>query len=131
MAFGSKETELKLAKAEAQIEMYEKLLIDKDEEISELKTMLIKTQDALIAKEAPRAYSDQKIAEWESQELSPEEEEERRKIKLRAETNANYLADIEKPLFKDATEMIDVLSRTQNGTTSVTAGTSIHGDGES
>lgn len=133
MAFGSKDMAIEnarhIAVLEAKLEMREERLTEQAEEIRELRAMVARTQDALVAKEAPEAYRDGKIAEAEAaaEDLSPEEEKRQREIMLRAETNARYIEEIEGPLFKDPQDMIDMLTRP----TTVPEQGSLHNNGES
>ena len=117
--FGSKDLVIENARLEAKIELMELRLADKESSITELKEMLSNTQEALIAKEAPEAYRDQKYAEMEaSKEVTPEGAKETAALQRRAETNAKYLESIEGPLFHNAQDMIDVLSKNQGVPTS-------------
>jgi hypothetical protein len=132
MAFGSKDMAIEnariVAKLEAQVENLELRLTDRSQENKDLRNMLSRAQDALIAKEAPEAYRDQKIEEYEANhEMTDEEKEQQRKDRLRAETNATYLENIEQPLFKSADDMIDILTRTD----SAPEAASLHNNGES
>lgn len=115
MAFGSKDMAIENARhvavLEAKLEMREERIAELQTEVSELKAMVIRTQDALVAKESPDAWREGKVAEYEANHQPTEEEkEEIRKQRLRAETNALYLENMEQPLFKGAQEMIDILS---------------------
>jgi uncharacterized protein (DUF3084 family) len=118
-----------IAVLEAKLEMREERLAEQVEEIRELRAMVARTQDALVAKESPEAYRDSKIAEAEAaaEDLSPEQIEERRRITVRAETNLRYIEELEEPLFKGAQNMIDVLTRP----TTVPKQGSLHGNSES
>ena len=132
MAFGSKDMAIEnariVAKLEAQVETLELRLADRSEENKDLRNMLSRAQDALIAKEAPEAYRDHKIAEYEANhELTEEEVELAAKQKRRAETNSKYLEQLEQPLFKTPDEMIEILTRPQE----VPSGGSLHENNES
>jgi uncharacterized protein YhaN len=117
-----------VAKLEAQVETLELRLSDRSEENKDLRNMLARAQDALIAKEAPEAYRDQKIAEYEANhEMTAAEIEAAAKQKKRAETNSAYLEQLEQPLFKSPDEMIELLTRPQE----VPGSGSLHENNES
>jgi hypothetical protein len=118
MAFGSKEMAIEnarlVAKLEAQVETLELRLTDSRDDNKELRAMLARAQDALIAKEAPEAYRDHKIAEYEANhEMTEAEIEAVAKQKLRSDTNRQYLEQIEQPMFKSPEDMIEILTRPQ------------------
>ena len=92
MAFGSdKNNALLAAQAAAQeveIRMLREQLAEKRDEIKDLKTSLTRTQDALIAKEAPEAYRDHRIEREQAidENLTPEQQSaiEIKRIEARA-----------------------------------------------
>ncbi len=115
MSFGSKEMAIEnarvVAKLESQVENLELRLTDSQGENSELRGMLSRAQDALIAKEAPEAYRDQKIPEYEATHEPTEEEKEAvKKQRAIANMHAEHFENLEGPLFKSAQDMIDMLS---------------------
>lgn len=132
MAFGSKEMALEnarvVAKLEAQVDTLELRLSDSREESKELRGMLSRAQDALIAKEAPEAYRDQKAAEWEADhEPTEEEKEELKRRRIIANIHAQHLDNLEGPLFKNAEDMIAILSHVEGTPQSA----SLHNNSES
>lgn len=132
MAFGSKEMAIEnarvVAKLESQVDTLELRLSDSREENKELRSMLSRAQDALIAKEAPEAYRDQKVAEYEAaHEPTEEEKEESRKRRIIADMHSQHLDNLEGPLFKNAEEMISMLSYVEG----VPEPASLHGNSES
>ncbi len=94
------------------VEMLTEQLVEKREEICTLNEALRRTQDALIAKEAPDAYADHRIAEIEA---AAEPTEEQKAFQLRrqkiAKVNAEILKLHQAPLFKDAEDMIAMLTQ--------------------
>ena len=67
-------------------------------------------QDALVAKESPRAYIDQKIAEEDVENVDtrlPEQVAHERRV---AEANRDLLINMESDLFGSAEEMQDMLA---------------------
>lgn len=111
----NKELVTELIKAKTEVEMLNKMLASKDEDLDNLRTQLYRTQEALIAKEAPEAYFDQKAAEKDAIPPTPEELEKRDKARHQAELDQKLLEDIEGPLFKSAEEMQDLLMRPSMG----------------
>lgn len=97
-------------------------------QIAFLTEHLRKTQDALVAKEAPEAYRDQRDAEAAAVPISPEELEKREKMRKQMELDRKYLEHLEGPLFYDADDMqatlLGVLHKPAESR-------SIHGDSES
>ena len=97
-------------------------------EVEFLKDQLRRTQEALIAKEAPEAYLDQKTAEAEAKPVSADEMARRKKVHAQIELDQKLLQEMESPLFKSAEDMqsmlIPVLMNPSEGQ-------SLHGDGES
>ena len=95
------------------------LLVENAELKGELKAMhsqveflqeqLRKTQDALIAKEAPEAYQDQKAAEIAARPVPPEQLAQRDKMKQQMALDKRWLEELEQPLFKDADDMQSML----------------------
>lgn len=133
MAWGSK-TDLLHAENAAmtrEIEMLREQLTERKEEMRELKQQLMATQEALIAKESPEAYRDQKDAEVKANApvLTDEEREAQRRQHERSELASRYIQELEEPLFKDADDMIQHLTRA----TGVPLGEpqSLHGNDES
>lgn len=116
----------KIASLEAHIEHY------KDENAF-LRGQVSKLQEALYAKESPVAYDqmrmDRMAAEYEdpSDQLSEQEIERRRK---KMDLTRRYIQSIEEPLFSDAEDMIEKLTRIGTPGSPLTGG-SLHGNDES
>src|SRR3990167_9634998 len=70
-----------------------------------LQEQLSKTQAALVCKEAPEAYQDQKAAEENARPVSPEALEERERMKTQMTLEKRWLENMEQPLFRDADDM--------------------------
>jgi len=133
MAFGSeKKNDLRVAQAAAQeveIRMLREQLEEKREEILELKESLRRTQDALIAKEAPEAYRDHLIEHEQAMDenLTPEQQSAIEANRAEARAAELLISSMEGPLFKGADDMISMLSAPQGPPVSK----SLHGDSES
>ena len=114
-----------------EVELLREQLTERREDLAELSRRLINTQEALIAKEAPEAYRDQKDMEAaEARDAaSPEEKDFRQKQAQRADIAAQYMNEMEKPLFKDAADMQQLLTRAVGAPTS--GDQSLHGNEES
>jgi len=115
MAWGSANAQLvaENASLKREIELLRERAIEYKEEIAELKKQLHYTQDALVAKESPEAYRDKK---WEQdqaalEEITPEQKKRREEMVKRAQIASQYIAEMEKPLFKDPEDMIEQLRR--------------------
>jgi hypothetical protein len=97
----------------------EELLIELAEAKGELRAMrthvtfleeqLRKTQDALVAKESPAAYQDQKEAELAARPVSEGDTVAREKMKQQMAIDKKWLEELEQPLFKDADDMTAML----------------------
>lgn len=109
------------------VEMLGERLAEKKEEIQALNASLRRTQDALIAKEAPAAYEDHRAAEYAAEEPTEEQKKWHDRQRQLAEMNGELLKLTEQPLFRNAEDMIDML--TPSPETPVLK--SLHGDGES
>lgn len=133
MAFGSGDKNSLLAAQsaaqEVEIRMLREQLTEKREEIKELKVTLARTQDALIAKEAPEAYRDHVIEKEQAidENLTPEQQSAIETKRAEARAAELYISEMEGPLFKGAHDMISMLSAPQGPPVSE----SLHGDGES
>jgi hypothetical protein len=106
----------------------EDLVADK----KDLRDQVERLQDALVAKESPEAYRDQKYAEEEAKivdTMTPEEREYERKL---AEANRDLLINMESDLFADAKELQETLaSQVLNDKLAEIYPETAHGDGES
>ena len=97
------------------------------EDKRELSSKVDKLMEALIAKEAPEAYSD--IREDRREErLTPEDLAERERRQKEARLLSQYEQQIEQPLFRTAEEMMTSLSR---ASVEPPGAQSIHGNEES
>lgn len=124
-----KDVAIENARLEVRVEMLDKQLETVVAENRELKAMLSRAQEALVAKESPEAYRDHKNAEYEASMVPMTDEEKAEAVanRRRAETNANYIAEIERPLFRDADDLIQMLTRPEGTPSPV----SLHNNGES
>jgi hypothetical protein len=132
VAFRDKNSALLAAQQAAQeveIRMLREQLVEKREEIVELKVTLARTQDALIAKEAPEAYRDHIIEREQAvdENLTPEQQSAIEINRIESRAAEELIANMEGPLFKGAEDMISMLS----APTGPPATESLHGDGES
>ena len=125
MAFGSNK-DIIIAKLELKVEMLEAQLKDKKQELIEANETIRRTQDALVAKEAPEAYRDYMAAKAESS-ITPEDLENKHKQRELALMNGRLLHEMEQPMFRDAEEMMDILSKPLG----IPTFRSLHGDNES
>lgn len=92
------------------------------EEIIRLRDQVDRLQDALVATTAPRAYEDRR-----AETSVPQDPEQARKFKKEAELNAELLYRMEQPTFKDADDMISMLT----GDADFMKPKSVHGNSES
>ena len=92
------------------------------EENTRLRSQIDRLQDALIASTSPRAYEDMK-----SDQAVQGEPEQAKKYKREAEINAELLWRMEQPAFKDADDMISMLT----GDADFMKPKSVHGNSES
>jgi hypothetical protein len=93
------------------------------EEITRLRSQVDRLQEALVATTAPRAYEDRRV----EQTSSPVDVEELKKRRREAEINAELLYGMEQPTFKDADDMIEMLT----GSADFGKSTSLHSNNES
>jgi len=111
-----------------EIEMLREFMESQKQEISDLKEALTKTQEALIAKESPMAYMDQKSAEEAAIPLTPEQIASQEKFEREQALLEQYAEEVERPhLFLDAEDMQEKLL----GATFDPGDESLHGDNES
>jgi len=113
--FGGDEKALQLLedkiKLEAALEVEQQRNADFKERIRVLEGQVERLQDALVAKVSPEAYQDQMAAK-EAPSSKEMEEEQHRRVR-QGEVNRELLTLQEGDLFKDADEMIDILTRGQ------------------
>jgi hypothetical protein len=114
-----------------EIEMLRERLEEKQQEIVDLRAQLKNTQEALVAKQSPDAYREQKLAEYEANMPEPTEEQKEaaRVQRIRAEAAGNYISEMEAPLFKDRDDMISLLTKRVGAPLSDSP--SLHGNDES
>ena len=117
MAWGEKRDRLVAENAamEREINLLREIIVDLKAEKIDLKDRLQNTQEALIAKESPEAYRDQKYAEEQAMLIaanptSDAQREAARLQGLRADTVLQYLQEQEGDLFQDADDMIALLT---------------------
>lgn len=75
------------------------------EENSRLRAQVDRLQDALVATTAPRAYEDRR-----ADETIPVDTDHAKKFRKEAEINAELLYRMEQPTFRDADDMIGMLT---------------------
>jgi peptidoglycan hydrolase CwlO-like protein len=102
--------ERELIHAEAKIDTLQALLDSAQADRGELKSQVTKLQDALVAARAPEAYRDQQIAR-EDENRAPVDPELIERNKLIQKTTTEYMSGLEKPLFKSADDLDDLLAR--------------------
>lgn len=126
---GKEQLVVDLVTAQKEISMLREMLSAKDEDAKILREQLKWTQEALIAKESPEAYIDQRAAAEDAIPLSAEETERRNKAQTQVRNDKKILEEIEGPLFRDAEEMQQILSRPLIAET--VASKPLHAGGES
>jgi hypothetical protein len=114
MSWGDSKRDLIVAEnaaAQREIELLREQITDLRTDRTELKQQLMATQEALIAKESPEAYRDQKYAEDQAnQEEVPNTQNEALRLQAkRADITQQWMSEVESPLFKDADDMIQML----------------------
>ena len=98
----------------------------------DLREQVGRLQEALVAKESPDAYRDQKLAEEEAQTEDTRTPEEKAYEKKLAEANRDLLIGMESDLFKDAQELQESLaSQVLKDHLAEIYPETAHGDGES
>jgi chromosome segregation ATPase len=130
--FGDKEPKRdilrELIHAEAKIETLQALLDSAQADRGELKTQITKLQDALVSARAPEAYRDQQL-EREEKNRVPVDPETIERNKIIQDTTTEYMSGLEKPLFRDANDLDDLLSRSLMH--AIEPAASLHGNDES
>jgi hypothetical protein len=137
MAWGKKEQVIaENAAIKQEVLMLRERVIELKEEKLALVKQLVNTQEALVAKEAPEAWRDQKYMEEQALIMAnadPEKEKEqaeaKRLMELKANTTSNYLRGMEESLFVDADDMIEMFTRAAG--VPVLDNHSLHGNDES
>lgn len=133
MAWGDKKEALiaEHAALKREVEILREQVVELKEEKQALYRRLTAAHEALVAKESPEAYRDQKVAEELANMPEPSTEElERANLqRRRAEIAQAYINEIEGDFFKDADDMIQQLTRAVGVPLGETA--SLHGNGES
>ncbi len=123
MAWGNKQERERLIAEHAaenvamkrEIDLLREIIVDLKCDKVDLSTRLQNTQEALIAKESPEAYRDQKYAEEqarfaEDDDMNDARREAARVQGIRAETTFQHLQNLEGDLFHDADDMITLLT---------------------
>jgi hypothetical protein len=120
--------ERELAFSEAQVASLEGQLRAVQADKAELQAQVTKLQDALVSIRAPEAYRDQQI-EKEDEDREPMSQETLDKNRITQEVTTEYMNSLEKPLFKDAYDLDNLLTtaivRSNKGPVS------LHGNDES
>lgn len=93
--------------AEAKLEAALQTLADKSKEIDRLQLVVDRLQDALVATTAPRAYEDRRA---DTAVTSVQDAEDAKRNRRQAELNGELLYRMEEPTFKDADDMISMLT---------------------
>lgn len=125
---GKKDIERELYHAEAKIELLTGQLASAQEDRAELRSQVTKLQDALVAARAPEAYRDQQLAREEADRI-PMSQEEIERNEIIQKTTTEFISGLEKPLFRDANDLDDLLARGLIRTAKTP--TSLHGNEES
>lgn len=102
------EAQAKLMALEHENRLLKERIEELKDERNNLRVRLDKAFDALVAKEAPAAYADNKADESEIAK-TPEEIEKEERLRKIAKTNAQLLNEIEQPLFTDVDDMQAIL----------------------
>ncbi len=105
-----RDIERELYRAEAKVESLQEMLESAQTDRVELQSQVTKLQDALVAAKAPEAYRDQQIEKAEANR-TPISDEQRERSRIIQKTTDAYVQGIEKPMFRDAQDMDDLLSR--------------------
>jgi type I site-specific restriction endonuclease len=128
MGWGDKEAILaQNAGMKREIELLREMLEDKKKDVEDLRESLRATQEALVAKESPEAYRDQREArEQAPREYTEEEKATMAQMKAEAERTQKYIDELEDPLFRDADQMFEFLAPSLAPDIK-----SLHGDNES
>ncbi len=121
--------ERELTFSEAQVTLLEGQLQAAQADKAELQAQVTKLQDALVSVRAPEAYRDQQI-EREEEDHVPMSQDAMDKNRITQEVTTEYLNSLEKPLFKDAYDLDDLLT-TAIVRSSKTGPVSLHGNDES
>lgn len=138
MAWGNKQEREKIvadnAAMKREIDLLREIIVDLKYDKVDLSTRLQNTQEALIAKESPEAYRDQKYAEEQARfadddEMSDARKEVARVQGIRAEATFQHLQNLEGDLFHDADDMISML--TPAAGVPMSESHSLHGNEES
>ena len=125
---GKKDIERELIHAEAKIDSLQALLDSAQTDKVELKSQVTKLQDALVAAQAPEAYRDQQLAREEADRI-PMSQDEMDRNKIIHDTTTAFISNLEKPLFRDANDLDDLLAR--SAMRNIKPPASIHGNEES
>jgi cell division septum initiation protein DivIVA len=107
---GKEDLRVMCAVLEKENEFLKERVAELKQEVIEHKEAVATLQEALLVKEAPEVYHEKKAREYE-EHLSPEEQKHRAEQSERSRITRQYLENMESPLFRDADDMIEMLSR--------------------
>ncbi len=105
-----KDIERELWEYKGRVKSLEEQLVIARLDKQELQVQVTKLQDGVLSIQAPEAYRDQRVKEYEEQS-EPVSAEEINKRKLQAKVYQDYINGMEGPLFHSAEEMDDLITR--------------------
>lgn len=130
---GSKiELQTRILELEKQVAIKDELLNQKSTEVDYLRKRMETLQDAIIAIEHPTAYRQLKDDQFAAQadlNAEPVDPEKRKEIENVRKINQDWINGLEDPLFRDADDMMSMLSRRTGISDSTDV--SVHGNDES
>lgn len=124
MAWGKDNNNEQLIRAQVELEMLRK----QNEQLSK---QVEKLQDALVASSSPKAYDAMQREKEFSLPETKEEMEQRLKNLKEAAYLSSYLEEMEKPLFDDANDMVELLQAGILKTSMADRGPLVPGNNES
>ena len=104
-----KDIERELWEYKGRVKSLEEQLVIARLDKQELQVQVTKLQDGVLSIQAPEAYRDQRVKEYEEQS-EPVSAEEVEKRKLQAKVYRDYMNGMEGPLFHNAEEMDDLIT---------------------
>ena len=123
-----KELERELWESKARVVSLEEQVVLARLDKQELQLQVNKLQDAVLSIQAPEAYRDQRVKEYEEDSI-PVSAEEKEKRDIQAKVYRDYMNGMEGPLFRGPEELDDLLeSSLLRGDHSPS---SLHGNNES
>ena len=105
-----RDIERELFRAEAKVESLQSLFDSAQADRIELQSQVTKLQDALVAAKAPEADRDQQLAREEEDRIPISDEQIERNKTIQNTTTA-YINSLEKPTFRSADDLDDLLAR--------------------